>query len=281
MPSKIECIHIVTKMGDRVAGKLGSEIAAWLAARGVSVQVQEHRQDSGGSAVQEPCRPDMALVLGGDGTLLSVARKFMPTGIPLLGINVGHLGFLAKADVGDWPARLEKLLELGLDVDERLALHCEVLREGQIVHQSAAINDVVVSRGPMARLIRLRLFCEGELVAALRADGVIVSSPTGSTAYAISAGGPLIHPALEVMGVTAICAFMGNLRSLVIPADLTMDILVEEVWGDVFLTEDGQQGQRLVAGDLVRVTKAKQGLRLVHLDGAGYFTTLQDKGFTR
>ncbi len=281
MPSKIERIDIVTKMGDRAAGELGSEIAAWLGARGVSAQVWEHRQDSVGSAVQDPGRPDMVLVLGGDGTLLSVARKYMPTGIPLLGINVGHLGFLAKADVGDWPLRLEKLLEKGLDVEERLALNWQVLREGRVVHQNTAINDVVVSRGPMARLIRLRLFCEGELVAALRADGVIVSSPTGSTAYSISAGGAILHPALDAMGVTSICAFMGNLRSMVIPASVAMDILVEEVWGEVFLTEDGQQGQRLVAGDLVRVTKAKQGLRLVHLDGAGFFATLQDKGFTR
>lgn len=281
MPSKIECMHIVTKMGDRAAYGLGREIAVWLEARGISACVQEHRQDFGGCAVQEPHRPDMALVLGGDGTLLSVARRLMPTGIPLLGINVGHLGFLTRADAADWPARLEKLLEQGLIVDEHLALRCEVLRDGQLVHQSTAINDVVVSRGALARLIRLRLFCQGELLTALRADGVIITSPTGSTAYTVSAGGPLLHPALDVMGITTICAFMNNLRSLVIPASLTLNILIEEVWGEVFLTEDGQQGQRLSSGDVVRVTKAEQGLRLVHLDGAGYFTTLQTKGFTR
>lgn len=279
MPSKIEHIYIVTKMGDRAALDLGREIAAWLEARGVTATVQEDCQASGGHLLHVPRQSDMALVLGGDGTLLSVARRVMPTGIPLLGVNMGHLGFLTKASTGDWPARLTRLLEQGLLVEERLALRCEVLREGAITHVGSAVNDVVVSRGAMARLVRLRLSCQGELVAALRADGVIVSSPTGSTAYAISAGGPVIHPGLEALGITAVCSFMSILKSLVVPADACVEVLVEESWGEVFLTEDGQQGRLLATGDLVRVTRAERGLRLVRVEGASYFATLQEKGF--
>ncbi len=283
MPSKIKRIYIVTKMGDGGALDLGREICAWLAARGVTVMVREHCQDSGGCLLEGPERPDMALVLGGDGTLLSVARKAMPTGIPLLGVNMGHLGFLTKADASDWPARLgrilERILERGLEVEERMALRCEIVRDGQVVRRGTAVNDIVVSRGAMARLVRLRLFCQGEPVAALRADGVIVSSPTGSTAYAVSAGGPIIHPGLEAIGVTAVCSFMGILRSLVVPATFSVEVLVEESWGEVFLTEDGQQGQRLMTGDLVRVLRAEQGLRLVSVEGVSYFATLQEKGF--
>lgn len=281
MPSKIEHIYIVTKMGDRMALDLGREICVWLAARGVTAMVQEHCQDSGGCLLEAQQRPDMALVLGGDGTLLSVARKVMPTGIPLLGVNMGHLGFLTKVDAGDWPARLERILERGLEVEERMALRCEIVRDGQIVRRGTAVNDVVVSRGAMARLVRLGLSCQGEHVAALRADGIIVSSPTGSTAYAVSAGGPIIHPGLEAIGVTAVCSFMGILRSLVVPADFSVEVLVEESWGEVFLTEDGQQGQRVMTGDLVRVLRAEQGLRLVRVEGANYFATLQEKGFAR
>lgn len=281
MPNKIEHIYIVTKSGDRAAQALGREIAAWLAARGVSSTVQEHCQDSGGGLSGKPRRPDMALVLGGDGTLLSVARKAIPMGLPLLGINMGHLGFLARVGTSNWPEHLARLLDHGLEVEERLALRCEVVRGGQVVRRGTAINDIVVGRGAMARLVRLRLSCQGELMAALRADGVIVSSPTGSTGYAVSAGGPAIHPGLEALGVTAICSFMGSLRPLVVPADFCVEVLVEESCGEVFLTEDGQQGQRLMTGDLVRVVRAEQGLRLVSVHGVGYFATLQEKGFAR
>jgi len=281
MPNKIHHVQIMTKMGDRRALDLGHEIAVWLSAKGVEAQVREHCQDSGDCFPCGPGRPDMALVLGGDGTLLSVARLAMPAGIPLLGINLGHLGFLAKAGAADWLAGLSRLMERGLEVEERLALCCEVVRDGKVVRQGCAVNDVVVSRGAMARLIRLGLSCQGEHVADLRADGVIVSSPTGSTAYAISAGGPVIHPDMQALGVTAICSFMSILRSLVVPAHFCVEVLVEEACGEVFLTEDGQQGLHLRTGDVVRVTKAEQGLKLVRLNGTGYFATLGEKGFAR
>lgn len=292
-------VHIVTKSGHQRARRLGAEIVSWLSERGVAALVREHCRDfevwdstcpmpapkpSAGSA--EPGgawagRPDLLLVLGGDGTLISVARGAVPRAIPVLGVNLGTLGFLTRVLPEQWPTVLEGILANGPEAEERMILSCEVLRKGQVVRRGMAINDLVISRGAMARLIRLRLSCDGDQLFETRADGLILASPTGSTAYLVSAGGPIIHPRLEVIAAAAICPFMGFMHSVVLPARSTLEAQVVESWGDNYLTEDGQNLFALEEGDVIRVTRAEHGLMLVRVDGDSTFQALREKGFTR
>lgn len=270
-------VHVVTKAGDPRAAALGGDMAAWLAARGVAAQVREHCRQSGAPA--EDPRPDLLLVLGGDGTLISVARGAVRRSIPVLGINLGTLGFLTRGSPESWPEILEGVLRRGPDLEERMILYCEVERQGRVLRRGMAINDLVLSRGAMARLIRLRLACDGEEVFETRADGLILASPTGSTAYLVSAGGPVVHPRLEVIAAAAICPFLGFVRSVVLPASSCLEATVVESCGETYLTEDGQNLVRLEEGDVVRVTRAEQGLLLVRVDGDGAFSALREKGF--
>lgn len=271
---------IMLRNGDRLARTLGGEIAQWLEAKGAGATLCEH--SVGGDL--ESCPPpqgrpwDMVLVLGGDGTFIGVARVCLCLGAPLLGLNLGRLGFLAEG-AADWQKRLTALMEGAYTLSRRLVLSYTVEREGTALYSGVAVNDVVVGRGDMARLIRLGVRRGAEHVASIRADGLIVSTPTGSTAYGYSAGGPLVHPEMAALCVTPVCPFLGTFSPVVLPPDKELAIEVEEGRAEVRMTVDGQRTMALACGDVVRVGRWANDLVMAQTSGGSYFARLAGKGF--
>lgn len=262
-----------------MAMDLAGKIAQWLHGRGVDSQVVEHRPGSGELGPAEARGADLVLVLGGDGTFISVARQSLGLGLPLLGINLGQVGFLTSTCPACWPGAMEQILSGDVTHEERMVLAFRVEREGATACRGFAVNDLVVGRGSIARLVRLKLDYGTERIGTLRCDGMIVATPTGSTAYSVSAGGPLVHPSLSVYCLTPVAPFRNDFRPLVLPANREILLTVEEPHGEINLTEDGQRLFPLQSGDRIRIEPARRGLTLVRLNGDSYFRTLADKGF--
>ena len=271
---------LMLRNADSLARSLGQDIKAWLDERNVSTTLCEH--SVGGEL--DSCPPpagkpwDMVLVLGGDGTLIGVARVCLHLGIPLLGLNLGRVGFLAEGS-GDWQRRVEALVTGNYGVSRRLALSYQVLRGALPVWAGVAVNDVVVSRGDMARLIRLSVLRGEESVGSMRADGLIISTPTGSTAYGYSAGGPLVHPEMQALCLTPVCPFLNTFSSMVLPADEDITVVVDEKRGEVRMTVDGQRAFALEHGDVVRVGRSPHDLVMAKTGVGSYFAKLASKGF--
>jgi len=268
------------RTGDESALRLGEEIAAWLAGRGASAVLCEHSVCGGLDTCPPPLtRPwDVVLVLGGDGTFIGVARACLRLNVPLLGLNLGRVGFLAEA-AAEWRTRVEALFTGGYSLSRRICLSYEVLRGEGCACSGVAVNDVVVSRGDMARLIRLAVAQAGERVGTMRADGLIISTPTGSTAYGNSAGGPLVHPDMQAFCLTPVCPFLNTFRPMVLPCDEELAIEVEERRAEVRLTIDGQRSFKLAMGDVVRVRRSPEDLLVAHTGKDSYFAKLASKGF--
>ncbi len=277
MAQSIHSILIITKAGQAQACDLGQEISGWLALRGVSCTavVDESLE---WDALLDGTGYDMVLVLGGDGTILRVAGKIAGRGLPILGLNLGRVGFLTETSPEDWRPFLEDLLEKGIEAAERLALKFEVVRGEETVHKGRVVNDLVVNRGALARLIRLGLGLNNDPPAGVRADGLVIATPIGSTAYSVSSGGPVIHPALHVFSVTPICPLQRGFRPMVLPGDARLTIHVQES-SEVYLTLDGQSCFRVFEGDRVHVTGAKRGVFFVKPGKPSYFQKLKSKGF--
>ncbi len=278
MPSVTRRISLVVR--DRPeAMSLARDIVAWCRGRSLAADILLH--DRSGFVFPEGSldEVELVLVLGGDGTFISVARALLGHGIPLLGLNMGQVGFLAEVRPESWPGALDQALTGQGRIEERLAFVYRIVRGSKTVLSGRAINDLVVGRGRMARLVRLSLSFGGEHVSTLRADGLIVSTPTGSTAYSVSAGGPLVHPQMEAFCVTPICPFRNYFRGLVLPADRVLCVSNEDGGSEVYLTEDGQESVPLRQGDRLEVECAPRGMLLLRLDRQGYFQTLTDKGF--
>ena len=280
MNRQLRSFLVMTRTGDAAASDLGHTVVAWLEARGATARLQEHRSGQGAAACQLPTggNHDAGLILGGDGTFIGVARATLGLGMTLLGLNLGRVGFLAES-ADDWPHRLEALLAGTYGLSRRICLAYEVERGGLVVCSGRAINDLVVSRGELARLIRLLVLRNGERVGAMRSDGLIVSTPTGSSAYGFSAGGPLVHPEMEALCLTPVCPFLNNFRPVVLPSTGEVGVVVEEQGGEVRLSVDGQRSFALEPGDVVRVSRAPDDLVLAETNGTSYFAKLACKGF--
>lgn len=266
--------------GDGLARSLGQDIQAWLVERGAAATLCEHRVGGGLDSCPPPQgQPwDMVLVLGGDGTFIGVARVCLNLSLPLLGLNLGRVGFLAEG-AADWQRRVEALLTGNYGLSRRLCLRYRVQRGEASVCEGVAVNDVVVSRGDMARLIRLSVSRGEERVGAMRADGLIISTPTGSTAYGYSAGGPLVHPEMQALCLTPVCPFLNTFSPMVLPAEGDLAVLVEEKRGEVRMTVDGQRAFALEPGDVVRVERSPQDLLMAQTGKGSYFAKLANKGF--
>ncbi|MBI9112209.1 NAD(+)/NADH kinase [Maridesulfovibrio ferrireducens] len=273
-------VLIVTKAGGGAAAKLGIIISRWLSARGVDSQIIAHPAPPAHVEVaefRENC--SLVLVLGGDGTFISTAGVVIDWKIPVLGINHGRVGFLAEVLPDDWEVALENFFSNKLDISRRLAFHYEIQRGHSIIARGVAVNDLVISRGAVARIISLDIGQKGQWIKNIRADGLIISTPTGSTAYNVSAGGPLVHPELPVMCVTPVCPFLNGIRPMVLPADRPMTIDVSESSGDVYITEDGRVPYPLNTGDRVIVTRHENDLLLARIRSNTFFEKLRSKGF--
>ena len=249
-------------------------IASWLQARGVEAFFDERTvtpADVGGRPVvhqdELPGRVDLILLLGGDGTLLDMADRVAQAGleIPILGVNFGRLGFLTEIRYEELHTSLEAAIAGTAPVESRLMLRAVVERGGAIFLDKRALNDVVVTRGSISRLIEFVVNVDGELVATLHADGIIIATPTGSTAYNLSAGGPIVHPAVEALVLSPIAPHTLTNRPVVIPAsgEVVLEPRFKADRADVFVTFDGQTGGSLHPGDTVRVQKAARPVRLV------------------
>lgn len=274
----LRAVYIVAKAGQAQALALAGEIAAWLAGRGVQTRVMENRPQAAGLLPEQAGPGDLLLVLGGDGTMLGAAREAVPRGLPVLGLNLGRVGYLNEVPVGEWADCLSNLLEQGCRTAPHLVLRYAVERGGAVVRSGLAVNDLAVSRGSLARLIHLGLAVDGEPLAGMRADGIILATPLGSTAYCVSAGGPILHPALDAFAVTPICPFLQNLRPLVLPGRAQAAVSVEEQNPKVHLTVDGQEGLLLAPGDVLRASRSGQDLLLAALDRSTYPARLRAKG---
>jgi NAD+ kinase len=279
MSMEMRNIIIATKQGLEGAEQLSRRIGAWLEERGVAFSVYENERRA--EDIPGVAEADMVLVLGGDGTVLSVARRVLKHRIPLFGVNMGRVGFLSESTPEHWSESLERILGGDCFPEERLALEFEVFRQEERVAAGVVINDMVVNRGTLARLVNLGMVIDGDSTAALRADGVILSTPNGSTGYSISAGGPVLHTGLEVFSLTPICPFLHDFKPLVLPADSKVEIEVREAEAEVYLTQDGQIGYALRSGDLVRVGRHSPGPVFMRTDGMSDMQKLAQKGLVR
>jgi NAD+ kinase len=224
---------------------------------------------------------DAVVVLGGDGTLLGMADRIAAAGraIPVLGVNFGSLGFLTEVTLPELYPALDSALSGAAQVDERLMMRARILRRGAVVSEFTVLNDVVVTRGTVSRIIDLSVSVDGDFVAKFKADGIILASPTGSTAYNLAAGGPIVHPTVDAFVLTPIAPHTLTNRPVVVPASAEVQIRPQpgETPQDIFATFDGQLGYPLDTDDVVAVRRAPLPLRLVRAATRNYFEVLRQK----
>jgi NAD+ kinase len=221
--------------------------------------------------------PGLVIVLGGDGTLLSAARAFARTNTPILSVNLGSLGFLTEIPLSDLYLTLENWCNGVAEIDVRSMMHTCLVRDGVLLREWDALNDVVVAKGTIARMADYTVQIDDQLVATFRADGVIVSTPTGSTAYNLAANGPIVMPAVSCMIVTPICPHLLTIRPIVMPGDSAVTIRVEGVPNQIYLTVDGQEAVELHLNDEVQCFRSDAGVRLLRLHSSGLFNVLRSK----
>lgn len=265
---------VVCKAGHARARALGREVVDWLAARGLAARLSEAGAEAGEDVSLRPSR--CVIVLGGDGTILGVARRFAFSGVPLFGINFGRVGFLTSADPANWQERLERALAPGAPVRRCHVLRWGLRRCGMVVAQGVAINDVVIGRGALARLVGLSVALDGCSMGILRCDGLVCATPVGSSGYSASAGGPIIHPGMDAIGLTPICPCPGSVAPLVLPARVACVVGITAS-AEAWLTVDGQEGQALMGGDEVTLAGAPDGVRF--LGAMRFFERLRVRGF--
>lgn len=268
-------ILIVYKTENTAAAELARRISQWVTARGRHAEVVR----AGGGAGYARHAADLVVVLGGDGTMLEVARAFVDTPVPLAGLNFGKVGFLAEWRADQWEEGLADVLEGRCRILKRMALGWEVLRGGEIVRRGVAVNDVVISRGALSRVISLDVSAGGSPVCLVRADGLILSTPSGVSGYAVSAGGPLVHPDFDAVIVTPICPFLCNFPPMVLPPRLRTRVEVLPGSVESFLTADGQENIALAAGDAVETFGMPERAHYARTGVNTYFRRLKARGF--
>ncbi len=220
---------------------------------------------------------DLVLVLGGDGTMLSVSRLVAEKGVPILGINLGSLGFITEVNRDDIFDAVDKMLNNDFVIEERLMLSAAIYRNGEKITEYAVLNDVVINKGALARIIDLETNINNHYVTTFKADGLIISTPTGSTAYSLSAGGPIIYPTIESVVLTPICSHTLTNRPIVLPDSSKIEIIIKSLSEDVFLTLDGQVGFPLRMDDVIEINKARYKAKLLIPAGHDHFKVLRTK----
>jgi NAD+ kinase len=221
--------------------------------------------------------PALVVVLGGDGTLLSAARVFAKTGTPILSVNLGSLGFLTEVRLSDLYSTLEGWCLECFTTDSRWMLHSELWRDGKLYAQHEALNDVVVAKGAIARMGDFRVLLDNQLAAVFRADGVIVSTPTGSTAYSLAANGPILVPDVDALIVTPVCPHLLTIRPMVVRGDARLTLNIEGIPDQTFLTVDGQEAIPLKVGDELHCCRSQYNVKLVRQGTASFFDVLRAK----
>ncbi len=276
-------VAIVCKPHKEELGRLLPRLIEWLRQNGFEPMLDAEGGEYAGTAPamdrsgMPAWKPELVIVLGGDGTLLAAARVFASTGTPILSVNLGYLGFLTEVRLADLYSTLESWCKGCHDLDERAMLHATLWREGTGHSNYEALNEIVVSKGDIARMGEFGVELDGKSVAHFRADGVIVSTPTGSTAYTLAANGPILTPDVDALVVTPICPHLLTLRPIVVRGDAQLVVRVEGIPNLALLTVDGQQAVELHRGDELRCRRSDNTVKLVRLSEGGFFEALRSK----
>ncbi|HEV2763568.1 MAG TPA: NAD(+)/NADH kinase [Pyrinomonadaceae bacterium] len=288
MAEPIRCVGVLIKPHQPEAVKTVCRLVEFLAPRGIELvadpKVDAERVESETGCAVEVLdeerlveRADLLVVLGGDGTMLAAARALGDRETPVLGVNYGTLGYLAESRVEEMVPSLEAVLGGTYRVDRRMTLRAELLRGDETLLSNRVLNDVVISKSALARIIELDTRIDELFVNSFRADGLIVSTPTGSTAYNLSAGGPIVYPSMQAVVLTPICPHTLSNRPLVVPDDATIEITLRTREEDVALTLDGQVGFQMLADDRVVVRKSRTTFNLLQPPNRNYFEVLRGK----
>ncbi|MDF2628145.1 MAG: hypothetical protein K0R39_1976 [Symbiobacteriaceae bacterium] len=276
-------IALVVNTDKPMALDAARQLIPWLEARSFGVLTSERaatlvgRPDLGQPRDERWAGAELIVVLGGDGTLIRAAQAMAPLQIPVLGVNTGHLGFLTELENSELMDEMDTILAGNYRIEERLMLSVTVEREGKVVFSTMALNDAVISKGPRARLAQLGVSVGDTVVARYPADGVIVSTPTGSTAYSLSAGGPIVGPTVDVLLITPICPHTMAARTIVVSGGEQVVVTVWESPGEVGLSSDGSEPIGLIPGDRVLVSRAPFSARLVRRHTYSFYDVLRRK----
>ncbi len=260
-------VIIVTKPKQAEVARVAAELQAWFAGKGITASLSP---DSASTA-------DLAVVVGGDGTLLAAARLLSDRQVPILAINYGGLGFLTEVTREEMYPSLERVLAGEFVSEQRMMMEIHVTRNDQQVASYRALNDVVINKGTLSRMIELEMRVDGDYVSRFRSDGLIVATPTGSTAYNLSAGGPIVVPTVNAMIVTPICSHTLSNRPLVVSENVKIEIILRSTQDDVYVTVDGQVGLKLQIDDRLFVERSSVIVRLVAPTDKNYFDVLRGK----
>jgi len=284
---QIKCVGVVVKPNHREAWQTARELSVWLEKRGIDTIGKPHEEAERFSA--EACgikavetekfqmQADLIVVLGGDGTMISTARLTGKREVLVLGINYGSLGYLTEFRIEEMFDALTAILDGNYEIDRRVMLDIQHLRGGETLETGRVLNDVVINKAALARIIEVEVKLNDLFVNSYRADGLIVSTPTGSTAYNLSAGGPILYPSMNALVLTPICPFTLTNRPIVVPDENTIEIkLINENEG-VILTLDGQIGYQMKTGDTVSISKSTTNFNLVQPPNRNYFDVLRNK----
>ena len=281
----LSTLGLFGKYGDKGAGEVIHQLGEFLAARHLKVLVEEA---TAALMAQPPAasyswshigtHADLAVVVGGDGTMLNVARNLAGYEVPLIGINLGRLGFLTDIPKAHMFEGLGQILDGNFQTEQRMLLHAQVWREGAIKHSSHALNDVVINKGQLARLIEFETYIDGDFVNSTRADGIIIATPTGSTAYALSAGGPILHATLAAMVLVPICPHTLSNRPIAVSSDSRIEIVMTHARHQgAHATLDGQINFSLQDHDRIQVRRGDKPVTLVHPSDRNHYQVLRAK----
>ena len=264
------------------ADEVVRSLTSWLKERDVEVFLDEETAliaglESTYKKSEIPYVSDVIVVVGGDGTFLSVARLAYGNDVPILGVNLGRLGFLTEVTLDEMYSMMEKVLSGDYVVDERFMLEAYIYRHGELMAEYRVLNDVVINKGTLARIIELETKVNGNFLTVYRADGLIISTPTGSTAYSLAAGGPILYPSVTAMVLTPICPFTLSQRPIVLPDTCEIEVTLITENEDVFVTLDGQVGFALNVRDVVKVKKAKKTIKIIRNPSRNFFEVLRTK----
>ncbi len=263
--------------------KAAKKLTVWLESRGKKVFIDRETAASikrkGYDRAELPALVEMLIVLGGDGTLLSAARHVADahTNVPIFGVNLGSLGFMAEVSLDELYDNLEKAIAGKLETEDRMMLSTSVIRDGKHIARYRVLNDAVINKGALARMMELRITVSDGHLTTLRADGLIVATPTGSTAYSLSAGGPIIHPTIHCFVVTPICPHTLSNRPIALPDTVVVTVCLTSQSEDVSLTLDGQIGFPLMPNDVVEIKRSRFKMRLIKHPTKSYYEILRSK----
>jgi len=282
MAKILKSVGIIFKHDFQPAKKECKRLRDWFLQRGITVYTEEMASRAHVTQCLEegttiPDTVDLVVVLGGDGTLLGAARKVGRYGLPILGVNLGGLGFLTEIPLEMLYKDIEKVITGQVTVEPRLMLQASVLRNAEEKCRFSVLNDVVINKGALARIIDLRVSIDGHFLTTFRSDGLIISTPTGSTSYNLSAGGPILYPDLEALILTPICPFTLTQRPIIVPDTSVIEVQMGKHNEEVILTFDGQVGFDLMAHDRVIISKSEKKLKLIKSPDQDYYDILRTK----